>query len=179
MGVSKLPKLWLLRLWGPITLCVSLWLRWGLKQSCSPCQKLSNGMSHATCTQGNHVNSWTLVVKSQVGNLTLGPSFGDNLCIRCPNGSCEPTLNIYVPRAFYWYKELSNPMGFDPCNFFLKIWESTGNLTPKMGVHLGVWMFFLLHSPTLSISREHEMWLSNFILGPHPYKPLLWSWAQG
>jgi len=29
-------------------------------------------------------------------------------------------------------------MGFDPCNFFLKIWESIGTPTPKVGTHLGV-----------------------------------------
>ncbi len=26
--------------------------------------------------------------------------FFHNLCFRCPNGSCEPILDIYVPRAF-------------------------------------------------------------------------------
>jgi hypothetical protein len=46
----------------PITLCVDLWLRWGLKQSCSPCWELLNDMSYATCTQGSWVNSWLLVV---------------------------------------------------------------------------------------------------------------------
>jgi hypothetical protein len=29
-------------------------------------------------------------------------------------------------------------MGFDPCNYFLKIWKSTGTPTPKVGAHLGV-----------------------------------------
>jgi hypothetical protein len=40
-------------------------------------------------------------------------------------------------------------MSFDPCNFPLKIQESIGTPTPKMGVHLGVWGFIPLHSPTL------------------------------
>jgi hypothetical protein len=57
MGVLKLPKLGLSRLWGPITLCADLRLRWGLKQSCSPHQELSNSISHATWTQRNRVNS--------------------------------------------------------------------------------------------------------------------------
>jgi len=39
-------------------------------------------------------------------------------------------------------------MGFDPCNFFLKIWESIDTLTPKMGAQLGVWGFIPSHSPT-------------------------------
>jgi hypothetical protein len=80
VGVPKFPKLKLMWLWGPITLCADLQLKWGLKQSCSPCWKLFNGMSHITCTQGNHGNSWLLMVKSQITNLTLGPSFGHNVC---------------------------------------------------------------------------------------------------
>jgi hypothetical protein len=60
---GKFPELGLPQLWGPITLCENLRLQWGLKQSCSPCWKLSNGMLHTTCTQGNWVNSWLLVFK--------------------------------------------------------------------------------------------------------------------
>jgi hypothetical protein len=55
--VPKFPKLGFLQLWGPITLCANLRLRWGLKKSCTPCQELSNDMSHATCMQGNQGNS--------------------------------------------------------------------------------------------------------------------------
>ncbi len=50
VGVLKFLKLGLSQLWGLITLCVDLRLRWGLKQNCSSCQKLSNGMWHVTCT---------------------------------------------------------------------------------------------------------------------------------
>ncbi len=100
LGVPKFPKLGLLRLWGPITFCVHLWLRWGLKQSCNPHWELSNGMSYATCTQENQGDSRLLVVGSQIVNSTPGPSFGHNMCFRCPNGSCEPISDIYVPRAF-------------------------------------------------------------------------------
>jgi hypothetical protein len=82
---SHLPKLGLLQLWEPITLHKNLGLRWGLKQSYSPCWELFNSMWHATCTQGNRVNSRLLVVGSQTTNLTLGLSFGHNLCLRCPN----------------------------------------------------------------------------------------------
>jgi hypothetical protein len=79
--VPKFPKLGLSRLWGPITLFVNLWLRWGLTQSCSPCQELSNFMSHATCTQGNWGDSRLLVVGSQTTNLTPNLSIGHNLCV--------------------------------------------------------------------------------------------------
>jgi hypothetical protein len=155
MGVPKLPKLKLLWFWGPITLCADLWLRWGLKQICSPRREISNNILHATCTQGNQVDSWLLVVGNQIANLTPGLSFGHNLCFKCPNESCKPILNIYVPRDFQWYNEFPNPMRFDLCNFSLKILESTGTPTPKMGAQLGVWVwvFIFSHSPTLSTSR--------------------------
>jgi hypothetical protein len=153
--------------------------KWSLKQSCSLLQELSNDMLHATCTQGNWVNSWLLVVGNQIANLTFDFSFGHNLCFRCPNGSCEPTLDIYVPRAFQWYKELPNPMGFDSCNCSMKIQESTETPIPKMGAHLGVGMFILSHSSTLSTFREHEMWPLGFTLDSHLRNALLWLWAQG
>jgi hypothetical protein len=90
VGVPKFPNLGLPRFWGPITFCENLWLIWGLMQSCSLCWELSNGMWHATCMQGNRVDSWLLVTRSQTANLTLGPSFDHNLCFRCPNGHVSP-----------------------------------------------------------------------------------------
>jgi hypothetical protein len=134
--VSKFPKLGFLWFWTPMTLCVDLRLRWGLKQSCSPCQKLFNHMWQIICTHGNWSDSQLLVVRSQIDNLT--PSFAHNLCFRYPNGSWEPILNIYVPRAFQWYRELFNPMSFDPWNRLLNFRKSIGTPTLKMGAHLGV-----------------------------------------
>ncbi len=63
MGVPKFPKLGLRQLGGPIALCANFQLRWGLKQSYSSHREISNGMSHATWTQGNRVDSRLLVVK--------------------------------------------------------------------------------------------------------------------
>jgi hypothetical protein len=148
MGVSKFSKLGLPQLWGPITLFVNLRLRWGLKQICNPCRELFNGMWHVTCTKGNWVNSWLLVVGSQTANLTLSFSFGHNLCFKCSNESFELILDIFVSIVFRWYKELFNPMGFDFCNRYLKIRESIGTPTSKVRIHLGVWGFILSHSPT-------------------------------
>jgi len=99
MRVRKFPKLRLSWIWGHITLCADLRLRWGLDQSCSPHQELSNGMSHATCTEGNRVDSWFLVVGSQIANLTPDLSFAHNLCFKCPNESCKPISYIYVSIA--------------------------------------------------------------------------------
>ncbi len=146
MGVSKFPKLGLLWLWRRITLCEDLRLRWGLKKICNLHWELFNIMWYATCTQGNWGDFWLLVVESQIGHLTPDLSFGHNLCFRYPNGSCEPILDIYVPRSFHWYKELFNPMNFDPYNCPLKTRESIGTLTPKVGVRLGVWRFIPSHS---------------------------------
>ncbi len=76
--------------------------------------------------------------------------FNHNLCFKCPNGSCEPILDIYILRAFQWYKEFFNLMGLVPCNYSLKIQKSIETWTLKVGAHLGVWGFIPSHSPTLS-----------------------------
>jgi hypothetical protein len=136
--IPKLLRLGLPQVWGIITLRANLWLKWGLKQSCSPRQELSNGISHDIFTHKNRVDSQLLVVGSQTANLTSGPSFGHNLCFRCPNGWCEPTLHIQISRSFHWYKELLNPFSFDPYNRPLKIWESTRTPTPKVELPWGV-----------------------------------------
>jgi len=164
MGVSKSPKLGLPQLWGPITLCANLQLKWGLKKSCNFHWELSNGMSHATWTQGNRIDSWFLVVKSQTTNLTPDLFLDHNLCFRCSNGWCKPILNIYVSIAFQWYKKLFNLMGFDPCIRFLKIRESIGTPTPKMGVHVGVWRFIPSHffalAGTWNVTFGFPFWLA-------------------
>jgi hypothetical protein len=63
-------------------------------------------------------------------------------------------LDIYVSIAFQWYKGIFNPMGFDPCNRPLKIRESIETPTPKMGVHLGVWVF--IHSHSFALLRAWD-----------------------
>jgi hypothetical protein len=171
MGVPKLPKLRLLRLWAPITLRVNLWLRWGLKKSCSPRWELSNNMSHATFTQRNRVDSWLLGVGNQIANLTPD----HNLCFKYPNGSCEPILDIYVSIVFQCYKELLNLLGFDLCNRSLNIRESTETLILKVRVPLGVWGFI---PHTFLHSREHVASFLGFLLGPQTCKPLLWLPAK-
>jgi hypothetical protein len=87
--------------------------------------------------------------KSNLLILTFNLSFGHNLCLKRPNGSCESILNIYVLKTFQWYKELLNSMSFDPYNRSLKIWESIKTPTLKVRAHLGVWGFIPLHFATL------------------------------
>jgi hypothetical protein len=94
-------------------------------------------MSHTTCTLGNQVDSWLLMVESQFVNLTPDLSFDHNLCFRCPNGQCELILDIYVSIVFQWYKELFKAMGFDPCNHALKIQESIWDSKSYNGSSLG------------------------------------------
>jgi hypothetical protein len=137
VGVLKFHQPGLSRLWGRITSCVDLWSQCSLKQSCSPRREISNDMSHAACTQGNWVDSWLLVVRSQTANLTPGHSFGHNLCFRCPNEQCEPILDIYTSIDFHWYKELFKARSFDPCNHTLKIWESFRDSNSQHGSSLG------------------------------------------
>jgi len=176
VGVPKFSRPKFLQLWGPKTLRVNLQLTWILKKSCRPHWEISNNMLHATWTQGNQGDSWLLVVRNQIANLTPDPSFGLNLCFRCPNGSWELILDIYVLRSFQWYKELLNPLSFDPCNWSMKIWESIRSPIPKVEALLEVWGFIPSHFLTL---LEHVVWLPSFPLGPQPCKPLPWSQAQG
>jgi hypothetical protein len=131
MGVPKSPRLKISQLCGTITSGADLWLGWGLDQSCSPCRVVSYGVLHPTCTQGNWVDSRLPVVRSQTTNLTPSLFFSHILCCRCPNGSCEPILDIYVSIVFQWYKELFKARGFEPCNCSLKFRESTETPTPK------------------------------------------------
>ncbi len=128
-GVSKLSRFGLPRLWTLITPRPKLGSGWGPNQSCRSPWELSNGVLHSTCTHRDQVDSWLLVVRSQIANLTPGPSFDHNLCCGCPNGSCEAILDIYASRTFQWYKERFNAKCFGPCNRALNFWESWR--TPK------------------------------------------------
>jgi hypothetical protein len=103
-GVPKLSRFGLPPLCGVITLCPDLGLGWGLKQTCSSRQELSNDVLHFTCTHRGRVDSQLLMVGSQTVSLTPDLSFCHNLCYICPNGSCESIFDIYISIAFQWYK---------------------------------------------------------------------------
>jgi hypothetical protein len=101
----EIAKVGILMTLGPITLCEDLWLRWGPKQSYSFHRKLSNGMSHITCTWGNWVNSQFLMVGSQIANLT----FNLLLAITCVSdvqmGHVSPFQTFTVQ---YFFNEITN-----------------------------------------------------------------------
>jgi hypothetical protein len=163
MGVSKFPKLGLPQLWGPITLCVDLQLRWGLKKNYSPRWKLFSGMLHATCTQVNWGDSWLLMIGNQTANLTPDPSFGHNLCFRCPNGSCEPILDIK-------FQYLSNDIIFLKIQWVLTIAIAFWRFGSPLELQLSKWEFTWecegSFPNTILHSQEHEMWLPGFPFGP-------------
>jgi hypothetical protein len=115
--------------WELITPSSDLWSGWGLKQTCSSPQELSDSVSHFTCTHWNWVDSWLLVVRSQTASLTPGLSFDHNLCYKCPNGSCKAIFDMYSLSPFQRYKEHFKARCFDPCNRTLKFQESRRTLS--------------------------------------------------
>jgi hypothetical protein len=66
-------------------------------------------------------------------------------------------------------------MSFDSSKRSLKIQESIGILTPKMGIHLGVCGLITPHSPTL---LGLWMWFIGYIFYLHLSMPLPWSQPQ-
>jgi len=156
----------------PIILWADFGSRCGLKQSCSSHQELSNDMSHALCNQVNRVESRLFLARSQTGNLTTGLSFGDNLYFKRLNEQCKTILDIYIWRAFQWYKECHKPLNFDPWNRSLKFRESTRTPSPKVGVALGMWGFTPSYSLTFSYTPG-SMWCdSRASSWPAPLRPL-------
>ncbi len=74
-------------------------------------------------------------------------AFDHNSCQSCLNEQCKGILSIYISRPPYWC-----PRGLIWCLFTfltkaLNIRNSSTNVIPKMGIHLGVIKFHPLHSP--------------------------------
>ncbi len=107
-----------------------------------------NGTLHVTFTQVNQNDFWLLIVGNQIDNLITNPFFSHNICFKYPNESCEPHLDIYVSKAFQWYKIFLRRMSFDLYNYPLKIQKSIGTPTSKMEVHLEMCGFMFSHSLT-------------------------------
>jgi hypothetical protein len=161
VGILKFPQLGFLQLWGSITLRADLWLKWCIKKSCSPRWEHSNSMWHATFTWRNLGDYWFLVIGSQIDKLTLGPSFGHNLCFKCPNGSCEPIWDIYVPKDFNGIRNSSIHWVLFPEIIFWKFGSPPGLQLLKWELF---WECESLFLHTLLHSWEHEMWPPSFLL---------------
>jgi len=90
------------------------------------------------------------------------------------NGPCKPILDIYIPKTFKWYKEFFNPMGFDPCNRFLKIQESIETPTPKISLtwECGVHSLTLSHTFTsIKCDSQASLLAHTFISPCFGHKP--------
>jgi hypothetical protein len=86
VGVPIFLELGLLQLWGRITS--------RLKQICSPRQEFFNDMLHALLHARKSNRFLTFNARESNYQFDFWPFFYHNLCFRCPNGSCEPILNI-------------------------------------------------------------------------------------
>jgi hypothetical protein len=118
-GVPKLSSFGLLGFCEVIILCSNFGLGWGLKQTCNFPWELSNDVSHSTCTHRGRVDSWVLVVGSQIASLTPDPSFYHNVCSKCPHVSPFSTSTLC-----YLFNDIKNARCFDLCNWTLKFRES-------------------------------------------------------
>jgi len=82
VGVPKstqVSRFWTLGLWEAVAPCPQLWSQRGLNRSCIPRRDLSNDVSHSRIGHRELVDSRLVVVGSQTGSLTPGPSFAHNL----------------------------------------------------------------------------------------------------
>ncbi len=153
-------------MWRPIIFCANLQLKWGLKQSDISRQDLFNNMWHATCKHVIQGDYWILVVGNQIDTLTSDLSFGHNLFCKYSNGSWYPILDIYILKYFQWYKEILNPMNFEPSNCSLKIWDSVRIPNSQSGSPLGsVWAhsITLFHTPgSVNVTAKLHSWLAPF-----------------
>jgi len=100
VGVPKLSRVGVPGLCTATALRPDLGLGRAPKQSCNFRRELSNALLHSLRRCREEVDSRLLVVGSQTGNLTFGPSFAHNLGWRCRNGQCEAILDMYTSRAF-------------------------------------------------------------------------------
>jgi hypothetical protein len=124
-------------LWELITLDCKVWSWQGLNQTCNPRRDLFNDVSHSQFGGRKEVDSWLLVVGSQTGSLTPGPSFAHNSGYRCPNDQCEAIFYIYASRPFQWNQEHLNARCFGPCYRTLNIRESRRTPNPHFFQVLG------------------------------------------
>jgi hypothetical protein len=146
VGVPKIVPGGVLGLWELITPDCEVWSRRGLNKTCSPRRDLSNDVSYSQFGGREEVDSRLLVVGSQTGSLTPGPSFAHNLGYRCSNDQCEAIFYIYASRPFQWHQENLNARCCGPCCWALNIRESRRTPNPHFFQVLGF-------TPTLGQSR--------------------------
>jgi hypothetical protein len=121
-------------------------------------------MLHTTYTQGSWVDSRLFVVMTQTTNLTPGLFLCHNLCCRCPNGSCEPILDIYISIGFWWYIKNSFMQGV--LAFVIILWMFKSPLRLQLAKWELTWECdsSFSHSLTLLLARI----FANLCLGCEP-----------
>jgi hypothetical protein len=119
-------------LWELITPDCKVWSRRGLNQTCTPRRDLFNDVSHFQFGGREEVDSRLLVVGSQIGSLTLDPSFAHNLSYICSNDKCDAIFYIYASRPFQWHQEHLNGRCFEPLCRTLNIQESRSTPSPQL-----------------------------------------------
>ncbi len=111
------------------------------------------------------------MVGSQILNLAPYSFFDHNSCISGLNKQCKDTLGIYTSSPFQWYPKGPIWCLFEFSTKVLNIWDSCTSATPKVGMHLGVIGFHLLHSPSFvranTLSWPHEPLESTFSHEPN------------
>jgi hypothetical protein len=100
VGVPKLSRVGVPGLWTATAPRPELGSGQVLNQSCSSRRELFNAVLHSLRRRREEVDSRLLVVGSQIGSLTPGPSFAHNLGYRCSNDQCEAIFDIYVSKPF-------------------------------------------------------------------------------
>jgi hypothetical protein len=126
----------------------------------SPKKNLSNGVWHIPI--GDHLTPTLrkFVIRNQILNLIIDPSFDHNSCISYLNEQCEGTLDIYTLKPFQWDLGGSIWCSFSFSTKALNIQDSRTNATPKVGMHLGIIGFHFLHSPSfvkVCFTSEHTL----------------------
>jgi len=97
------------------------------------------------------------VVRSQINNLTPGPSFSHDLCFKYPNGSCEPILmfqklfNDIKNFSIQWVQPLQSL--FEDSIVHRDPKSQSGNSLGSVGVH-SLTFFHILES------MKYDFWAS-------------------
>ncbi len=137
---------------------------------------------YVACHLNASKSGWFMTFNDWESNWHLipNPSFSHNLCFNYSNEPCKLILDIYVSKAFQWYKKIFNLMNFDTWNCSLKNQESIGTPTPKIGVHLGMCGSFLDTLPHIfgnaNVTLELHSWPTPFHVFALVTSPRLGSW---
>jgi hypothetical protein len=148
-------------------------LKCGLKQNCSFCQKLSNGMSHALWNQVNQVDSQLFLSEVKLAVWFLALLLAITCVLDIQMSKCELILDIYVSRAFQWYKERHKPLHLTPEIASEVSGVHRDSISQSESCLGSVNVHSLTFFHTFLYSQEYVVWLSSFLLARTLTTPLL------